>query len=83
MRGSRKFCQWVSNFDNVFFFRVPEGGTLIFSNIRRLGSFLGGVQNFEFLSLLGFQRNKFEDIVDIFWGSFQNWTIFRGHFYAF
>ena len=24
-----------------------------------------------------------EDFVDIFWGSSQNWTIFRGHFYAF
>ena len=25
----------------------------------------------------------YEDFVDIFWGSSQNWTIFRGHFYAF
>ena len=25
----------------------------------------------------------YEDFVDIFLGSSQNWTIFRGHFYAF
>ena len=35
----------------------------------------------------GFQKNEYfwgyEDFVDIFWGSSQNWTIFRGHFYAF
>ena len=35
----------------------------------------------------GFQKNKYflgyEDFVDIFWGSSQNWTIFSGHFYAF
>ena len=24
----------------------------------------------------------YEDLVDIFWGSSQIWTIFRGHFYA-
>ena len=46
------------------------GGTLIFSYIHRLGSFLG-VQNFEF-KYCGY-----------FWGSSQNWTVFRGHFYAF
>ena len=34
------------------------GGTLIFSYIRRLGSFLG-VQNFEFQYFLGFQKNKY------------------------
>ena len=35
----------------------------------------------------GFQKNKYffgyEKFVVIFWGSSQNWTIFRGHFYAF
>ena len=35
----------------------------------------------------GFQKTEYfcgyEDFVDIFWGSSQNWTIFRGHFYAF
>ena len=25
----------------------------------------------------------YEYFVDIFWGHSQNWTIFRGHFYAF
>ena len=65
------------------------GGTLIFSYICRRGSFYG-VQHIIFqyfwefsekliffLSFLGY-----EDFVDIFWGSSQNWTIFRGHFYA-
>ena len=35
----------------------------------------------------GFQKNEYtfgyEDFVDIFWGSSQNWAIIRGHFYAF
>ena len=26
---------------------------------------------------------EYEDFVDIFCGSSQNWTIFRGHFFAF
>ena len=34
----------------------------------------------------GFQKNDcfsgYEDFVDIFFGSSQNWTIIRGHFYA-
>ena len=56
---------------------APEastGGILVFSYIRRLGSFFG-VQNFEFQYFLGFQKNKYllgyEDFVDIFWGSSQ------------
>ena len=38
----------------------PRGGTLIFSYIRRLGSFLG-VQNFEFQYFFGggFQKNEY------------------------
>ena len=63
------------------------GGVLIFSYIRRLGSFFFWVQNFELQYFWGFQKNKFcfgyEDFVDIFGGSSQNWTILRGHFYAF
>ena len=59
---------------------------MIFSCIRRLGSFFG-VQNFEFQYFWGFQKNKIflghEDFLDIFGGSSQNWTIFRGHFCAF
>ena len=35
----------------------------------------------------GFQKNKYfwghDDFVDIFLGSSQNWTIFRGYFYVF
>ena len=49
----------------------PQGGTLIFSYIRRLGTFFW-VQNFEFKYFLGFQKNLYffgcEDFVDIFWG---------------
>ena len=62
------------------------GGTLIFSYIRRLGSFFGfNILNFNIF--WGFQKNKYsfgyEDLVDIFFGSSQIWTIFEGHFYAF
>ena len=49
------------------FIHGGEGGSLIFSYIRRLRPFLG-VQNFEFNIFGGFQKN--EDFVDIFlfWG---------------
>ena len=64
----------------------PRGGTLIFSYIRRLGPFFG-VKILNFNIFWGFQKNKYflgcEDCVDIFLGSSQNWTIFRGHFYVF
>ena len=56
------------------------GGSLIFSYIRRLWLFIG-VQNFEFGYFFG--GGLSEDFVDIFGGSSQSWTIFRGHFYAF
>ena len=65
----------------------PQGGTLIFSYIRRLASFLGGskLKNIYILGL--FSENEYfwghDDFVDIFWRSSQNWTIFRDHFYAF
>ena len=70
-----------------------RGDTLIFSYIRRLGPFFffffggGGGQNLEFHYFFvgggrGFQKNKYffgyEDFMDIFWGSSQNWTSFRG-----
>ena len=63
-----------------------QGGSLIFSYIRRLGSFFGfKILNFNIFG--GFQKNKYflgyEDFVDIFWGSSQIWTIFRGNLYAF
>ena len=47
------------------------GGTLIFSYIHRLGSFFG-VRNLFIFFFFGGGG-----------GSSQNWTIFRGHFYAF
>ena len=54
--------------------------------MRRLGSFIWfKILNFNIFG--GFQKNKYflgyEDFVDICLGSSQNWTIFRGHFYAF
>ena len=62
------------------------GGTLIFSYIRRLGSFFG-VNILNYNNFWGFQKNNYflgyEVFRDIFWGSSLNWTIFRGHFYAF
>ena len=62
------------------------GGTLIFSYIHRLGSLLG-FKILNFIIFGGFQKNEYfwgyEDFVDIFGGSSQNWTKFRGHFYAF
>ena len=65
------------------------GGGTLFSCIRSIGSghsFL--VQNFEFQYFWGgFKKIIIFDVhiyfVDMFLGSSQNWTIFRGHFYAF
>ena len=75
-------CALIQNCTDI----SPGGGTLIFSHIRRLGSFLG-VQNFEFQYFLGFSKKiiflGYEDFVDIFSGSSQNRTIFIGLFYAF
>ena len=63
------------------------GRTLIFLDIRRLGSFFSGFKILNFNIFGVFRKNKYflgyEDFVDIFGGSSQNWTIFRGHFYAF
>ena len=60
-------------------------GSLIFSYIRRLGSFLGfKILNFNIFC--GFQIvNTFwgMEVLWIFFGSSQNWTIFRVHFFAF
>ena len=55
-------------------------GTLIFSHIRRLGLFFG-VQNSEFQYCWGFSKNVYslgyEDFVDIFLRSSQNWASLR------
>ena len=50
-----------------------RGGTLIFSYIRRLGSFLG-VQNLEFQHFRGFQKNDFFG-----YENFVNMFFFSGH----
>ena len=39
----------------------------------------GGVQK----NIFGGGGGGYEDFLDIFGGSSQNWAIFRGHFYAF
>ena len=50
-------------------------------HIRRLGSFFLGFIILNFNIFWGFQKNKYfleyEDFVDIFRGSSQNWTIYR------
>ena len=56
------------------------GGTLIFSHIRRFGLFFGfKILNFNIFG--GFQKNEYflgyEDFVDIFGGSSQNWASLR------
>ena len=71
---------------------VPRGGggTLIFSHIRRLGPFFW-VQNseFQYFFLVLRKMNIFwgyEDFVDIFLGSSQNWASLRAismHFRVF
>ena len=68
--------------------RGGGGGVLKYFHtyVRRLRSFLGGKKkNFNFFWC--FQKNKyflgFEDFVDIFFGSSQNSTRFRGHFFTF
>ena len=58
----------------------PWGGTLKCLYIRRLGLFFGfNILNFNIFG--GFQKNEYflgyEDFVDIFLGSPQNWPIFR------
>ena len=46
--------------------RVLQGGTLMFSYIRRLGPFLE-VQNFEFQYFLGFQKNEYFSGMKVLW----------------
>ena len=56
------------------------GGTLIFSRIRRLGPFFG-LKILNFNIFWGFQKITifwgYEDFVDIFLGSSQNWASLR------
>ena len=55
--------------------------------MRRLGSFFGGFKILNFNIFSGFQKNKHFGGMKILWiffgGSSQNWTVFRGYFYAF
>ena len=70
------FC-WSQKFQLSWF--ESQGGTLIFSYIRRLGSFFGG-QNFEFQYFLGFSEKLtffgYEHFVNIFWGHHKNGVYF-------
>ena len=47
----------------------------------------GGFKILNFNIFGDFQKNeysfRYEDFVDVFFGSSQNWSIFRGNFYAF
>ena len=67
----------------LFFFLGGGGGfrkmiTFLFIYLFIYFFFFGGG---------GGQKNEYflrhEDLVDIFWESSQNWTIFWGHYYAF
>ena len=68
-----------------FSLREGGGGTLIFSYIHRLRLFYGG-QNLNFNILWVFRKLNNFGGMKILWiffgGTLQNWTIFRGHFYA-
>ena len=63
------------------------GGALIFSYMRRLGSFGGEGSKFGISIFFGvFRKMNIFGGLKILWillGSSQNLTIFRGHFYAF
>ena len=64
------------------------GGTLIFSYIlNTISGHIFGFQILKFYFFGVFQKNDnffgYEDFVDIFLGSSQNWTLFSGHSYAF
>ena len=64
-----------------------QGGVLWYFHAYVGSDYFFGFKILSFNIFLGFQKNKYffgyEDFVDIFLGSSQNWTIFRGHFYAF
>ena len=78
------------NFINLYVYLksgLNPGGALIFSYIRRFGSFFWfKISNFNTFG--GFQKKKeyflgYESFVDISMVSSQNLPSFRGHFYAF
>ena len=61
------------------------GGTLIFSIYVGSDNF-GGFKILNFNIFGGIQKNEYcfgyDDFVDIFWGSSQNWTKFWGNIYV-
>ena len=67
--------------------RGGGGGTLIYAYIRRLGHFLGFKILIFIFFFFFFRKKEYFWGIKILWiffgGSSQNWTIFRGHFYAF
>ena len=58
----------------------PPGGTFHTYIVRRLGPFFFGGGGFKILifNIFGVFRIGYEDFMDIFLRSSQNWTIFRG-----
>ena len=86
---------WFGFMHNVPDSSYGPGGTLIFSYIRRLGLRLGSFFVVQILNFIifyiffrggGGQKNEYFLVFiffGYFWWSSQNWTIFRGHFYAF
>ena len=63
------------------------GGVLWYFHAYVGSDHFWGVKILNFNIFWGFQKNKYffgcEDFVNIFLGSSQNWTIFRGHFFEF
>ena len=66
---------------------VPRGGVILWyfhTYIQHSPGYFWGFKILNFNILGGFQKTEYyEDFVDTFLGSSQNWTIFRGHFDAF
>ena len=63
------------------------GGALLYFHTYVGSVHFFGVEFLNFNIFLGFQKNEYffgyEHFVDIFLGSSQNWTSFRGYFYVF
>ena len=72
-------CSYRKNNEKCVAWFNPKGGggTLIFSNIRKPGSFFGG-SKFRISIFFEFSENEYfwgyEDFMDNFLGSSQNWT---------
>ena len=81
-------CSYRKNNEKCVAWFNPKGGggTLIFSNIRKPGSFFGG-SKFRISIFFGFSENIFggmKILWIIFWGHHKiGLHVFRGHLYAF